>query len=342
METSIMIESAKTRDVPANRRLVLFGAIALVTLGAAGAYVAVRARQTRPGVEGLTAGSTSVGEGPRVLFRNITPGDGSFGQVAQMALGAFAQERSVAPLACVRLHYAAGRGLCLEGGGSLTEPSTLRTFGSDFAPRWTHPLSGLPSRARVSPHGRYGAITIFVTGHGYDDIDMSTQTLILDLEKDAVVADLETFEVTRDGSKLSAPDFNFWGVTFAGDDDRFYATLATGKTTWLVEGRVSEKRVVTLRENVECPSLSPDGKRLVYKKRLGKPGEWRLHVLDVTSGADRPLAEERSIDDQVEWLDDSHVLYKHGPSVFSVDVTGDAPPKVFLDRAASPSVVRAH
>ncbi len=337
-----MVESAPPRDLPPRRRLALFGVVALVTLGAAGTYVAVRARQTRSQAVGASVPSTSVGEGPRVLFRNLSPGDGSFGQVGQMALGAGASERSLAPLSCVRLHYAAGRGLCLEGGGSLTEPATLRTFGSDFKPRWTLPLSGLPSRARVSPHGRYGAITIFVTGHGYNDVDMSTQTLVLDLEKDAVVADLESFEVTRDGSRFSAPDFNFWGVTFANDDDRFYATLASDKKTWLVEGRVSDKRLVTLRENVECPSLSPDGRRLAYKKRTEKPGEWRLHVLDIASGTERALAEERSIDDQVEWLDDSHILYKHGPSVYSIDVAEGSAAEVFLERAASPAVLRAH
>ncbi|NUO47755.1 MAG: hypothetical protein HOV80_02740 [Polyangiaceae bacterium] len=334
-----MIESAPPRDASVSRRL-LFGVIALVTLGAAGAYVAVRARQARPHAAGASAASTSVGEGPRVLFRNLSQADGSFGQVGQLALGVDAAERSLASLSCVRLHYAAGRGLCLEGGGSLTEPATLRTFGSDFTPRWTLPLSGLPSRARVSPHGRYGAITVFVTGHGYNDVDMSTQTLILDLEKDAVAADLESFEVTRDGAKFSAPDFNFWGVTFASDDDRFYATLASGKSTWLVEGRVSEKRVSALRENAECPSLSPDDKRLAYKKRTSTPGEWRLHVLDIASGSETPVAEERSIDDQVEWLDETHILYKNGPSVFSIDVTDGSPAKLFLDRAASPAVVR--
>lgn len=334
-----MVEPAP-RDLPANRRLILFGVIALLILGAAGIYVAVRARQARSNVAGTSAAAASVGDGPRVLFRDLSPDQGSFGQVAQLPLGADDPKRSVAPLSCVRLHYAAGRGLCLEGGGSLTEPSTLRRFGNDFAAGWSLALSGLPSRARVSPHGRYGAITVFVTGHGYDDVDLSTQTLILDLEKNEVLADIESFEVIRDGSKFSSPDFNFWGVTFASDEDRFYATLASGKKTWLVEGRVSEKRVTTLRENVECPSLSPDDKRLAYKKRTETAGEWRLHVLDIASGSERPVAEQRSIDDQVEWLDDSHILYKHGPSVFSIDVGGNEPAKVFLERAASPAVVR--
>ena len=43
-----------------------------------------------------------------------------------------------------------------------------------------------------------------------------------------MIANLEELAVFRDGARLEAPDFNFWGVTFAADSDRFYATLATG------------------------------------------------------------------------------------------------------------------
>jgi len=339
-----MTTPAPQGDPIARRRLVVFAVVAAAAVASAAVYVAVRAIQARSGEPdgGGVAAVAAVGSAPVVLFRNIEPTpQASFGKVGRAPLGPSPGVRSLTTLSCARLHYAAGQGLCVEGAESLTEPASLRTFGSDLVPRWTHTLSGLPSRARVSPHGRYGAVTVFVTGHGYEDLDMSTQTLIIDLRADAVVADLESFEVRQGGQTLRSPDFNFWGVTFANDDDRFYATLASGKKTWLIEGRVSDKRAEALRENAECPSLSPDQKRLVYKKRTGKPGEWRLHVLDIASNEERALAEERSIDDQVEWLDDERILYKHGPTVFSVDVGGSTPPSVYLDRAASPAVVRA-
>ena len=38
---------------------------------------------------------------------------------------------------------------------------------------------------------------------------------------------------------VTAVDVNFWGVTFARDSDRFYATMATGGKTYLIEGSVS-------------------------------------------------------------------------------------------------------
>lgn len=68
--------------------------------------------------------------------------------------------------------------------------------------------------------------------------------------------DLETFRITNGGERLAAPDFNFWGVTFVGESPRFYATLATGGRTYLIEGNVTTRSAVALRENAECPSVS--------------------------------------------------------------------------------------
>ena len=65
-----------------------------------------------------------------------------------------------------------------------------------------------------------------------------------------------------------------------------------------------------LRTGVECPSLSPDGTRIAFKKR--NPGTvvtWGISVLDLATLEDHPLAETRNVDDQVEWLDDQTVIY---------------------------------
>ena len=101
------------------------------------------------------------------------------------------------------------------------------------------------------------------------------------------LANLEDFTILRDGQPVTAPDVNFWGVTFAADSNRFFATLATGGHTYLVEGDLAARRVVVGRDNVECPSLSPDGTRIGFKKRMddgsGSP-VWRFHVLDLRTG----------------------------------------------------------
>jgi hypothetical protein len=114
----------------------------------------------------------------------------------------------------------------------------------------------------------------------------------------------------KDGARFSAVDFNFWGVTFTRDSNRFYATLWTAGTTYLVEGNVAERTLRVLRTNVECPALSPDETRIAFKSRQQNGTEWRLHVLDLRSMNEWTIgAEARSIDDQVEWFDDDHVLY---------------------------------
>jgi uncharacterized repeat protein (TIGR01451 family) len=99
----------------------------------------------------------------------------------------------------------------------------------------------------------------------------------------------------------------------------------------------------TLRENVECPSLSPDGTRLAFKKRVGGlvTGAWRFHVLDLQTMTETALTELRSIDDQIEWLDDQQVLYGDGSAVWITAADGSGLPRKFLSQASSPTVLRS-
>lgn len=152
--------------------------------------------------------------------------------------------------------------------------------------------------------------------------------------------------------RFQAEDFNFWGVTFARGGDRFYATLSTAGKTYLVQGDMAAQEGRIIAENVECPSLSPDGTRIVYKKRVGggglDPVIWRLHLLDLATLTSTPLAETRNIDDQVEWIDDRHVLYSYQdddtasasrPDLWQLTLNGSAP-RLMRTGAMSPSVIR--
>jgi uncharacterized repeat protein (TIGR01451 family) len=89
--------------------------------------------------------------------------------------------------------------------------------------------------------------------------------------------------------------------------------------------------------------LSPDGTRLAFKKRVGGPigGAWRFHVLDLQTMAETPLGELRSIDDQIEWLDDRQVLYGDGSTVWVMAADGSGQPRKFLSQASSPTVLRS-
>jgi Tol biopolymer transport system component len=107
-----------------------------------------------------------------------------------------------------------------------------------------------------------------------------------------------------------------------------------------VRGSISGRRVEVLHENVECPSVSPDGTRVAYKKRVGSYGLWHVTVLDLATMRETPLAELDPIDDQIEWLDDHTVLYHNGGGIRAVPADGSGAPREFLAAAGSPSVVR--
>jgi uncharacterized repeat protein (TIGR01451 family) len=287
--------------------------------------------------------------GPALLFSNRISSNDLRNRVALVPLQALEGPRWLTRLACQRLDYAGGRGICLgEGGGTAAlQDEVLSTHAYVFGPdlRIRHDLSvgGFPSRVRISPDGRYGSVTVFIAGHSYAEAAFSTATTLIDLDRGVKIGNLETFTVIRNGTPFRSVDFNFWGVTFARDSDRFYATLGTGNRTYLVEGSIRSRRLQTVRENVECPSLSPDGKRLAFKKRVGASQgvTWRFHVLDLTTMTETPLAEPRSLDDQIEWLDDRQVVYGDGRNVWSVPADGSGKPAKVLSQASSPTVLAA-
>jgi hypothetical protein len=133
-------------------------------------------------------------------------------------------------------------------------------------------------------------------------------------------------------------------VTFKKDSDGFYATLASGGVNYLIEGGVNSGNARVLREGIECPSLSPDNTKIAYKERIPGVAGWHLRIYDVTSAADYRLsAEDRRVDDQVEWLDNSHILYnmtgEHN-DVYVLAVDNSQPPRVFRRDAYSPGLVR--
>ena len=329
------------------RRLSRNAAFALV-VGAcalfAASYVAWAAVRERSAPDDVVlsaadrAAVRAITKRPHVLFQDVAL-DAGYAHVA-VAPRARPGARVISPLVCERVHFAAGRGLCLyPKRGGIGWKFDVKLFGSDFQPKQTLTLGGLITRARVSPDGRYGAVTSFVNGHSYAELgQFSTQTTLIDMSTGRRLGDLEEFEVLREGRRIDDIDVNFWGVTFARDSNRFYATLATRGKIYLVEGNVAAKRLRVVREDVECPSLSPDNKRIAYKKRM-KEG-WRLHVLDLATGVETPLAETRSVDDQVEWLDNRRILYGLDAAIRVTLADGSGRPRILIPDAQSPAVVR--
>jgi hypothetical protein len=319
------------------RKTILFVLVGLC-VAAAGAYIALAALGPN---QTTTAARPSAAEGALgdadLMVRAVDSANPRLnGRVFAVDSGRVKQLAG-SDLACERVYYAAEHGICMAIAESGVDyVATL--FDSGFQPTQTIRLTGLPSRARVSGDGRYGAMTVFVSGDAYLDSStaFSTRTYILDMSSGDVIGQLERFTVTKEGQPFDAVDFNFWGITFARDPDRFFATLGTGKHHYLVEGSVEDQSLKVLRDGVECPSLSPDGKQIGYKSRLGDENRWRLRVLDLSTLADHEVAETRSIDDQVEWLDNETLVYSDGRNVYTAPADGSGSAELLVRDATSP------
>lgn len=306
-----------------------------------------------PGAGTPTKDGSVVGR-PYMLFRNTALGD-SYGRISAEFLGPPRGQRFVSPLQCDRVHFAVDHGICLEAKRGALTTYHAHIFDRSFQIKRSHPLAGPPSRARMSPDGRLAAVTVFVTGHSYASTGFTTRTTLINaITGELIVDDLEKFEVLRAGEVIKANDFNFWGVTFTNDGLRFYATLGTAGKTMLVEGDLSTRRILVLRDDVECPSLSPDNTKIAFKRRqaIGNQGRigWGLHLLELATGKETALlAEARNVDDQVEWLGNREVLYampddaatsSAATHVWAIAIDGVGAPRRLMPMAFSPAVVQ--
>jgi hypothetical protein len=267
------------------------------------------------------------------------------GSVEFANLDAVNEPRTATKLYCERIYVASTKGICLSRQIKMLNAETVATLvDADFNPLSSVRIDGIPTRARVSRDGRFAAFTVFVTGHSYGDAQMSTATLLLDVSTGATIANLEQFKVLRDGASIEAPDMNYWGVTFQDDSNLFYATLRTAGVNYLVRGDIAARTATVIYNGVECPSLSPDGTRIAFKKMTSR-NNWRLTTLDLATLKETALAETRSVDDQAEWLDNDRVLYAMADpapwmSIMVVAADGTGQPAVFAKGAMSPAVVR--
>jgi len=258
--------------------------------------------------------------------------------------------RQTTLLECNRIYFTNKAGFCLTIARS---PAGFRGYLIDSSLGITHTLDlpGMPSRTRVSRDSRRAAYTVFVAGDSYLATGLSTRTRVVDAASGDDAGDLESFTVTRSGQVIHAVDFNFWGVTFTRDSNRFYATLGTRGRTYLLEGDVKERALRVIGDDVECPSLSPDETRIAFKKKFGSGFEawWQPALIDLSTREVRLLPEPKHIDDQIEWLDDGHILYAVGHSISAarrrsdiwvLATDGATGPTVFVADAESPAVVR--
>ncbi len=331
-------------------RLLALGAICVLALAGAVGYVVhsrasiAKANRDAPPVAEMSLATANAG--PHIVFRNTALGP-DYGRVAVVSLRDPGGPRAIADTNCDRVYAAGQRVVCLSANADLAHTDALRVLNSSMREIRSLPATGTPSRARLSRDASLAATTTFVSGDSYAGTNFSTRTTITDLS-DSKSVDLENYTLLHDGRSIHPISRNYWGVTFAADDDTFYATAAWSGHTWLSRGSISKRTITTLHEDAECPSLSPDGKHIVYKQRGNlPPGQWRLVEYDVATGAVTPLAETRSVDDQVAWLNNSSVMYglpRNGSQaavydVWQVPADGKGKPAMLIPQAYSPSLV---
>ncbi|SFW91363.1 TolB family protein [Amycolatopsis australiensis] len=306
--------------------LALVGTALLVA--AAVAYV-VSSRHETADAEPAAALTLAPGQ---LLFR-----DTATGRVGAVPLAHSEAKPQLSSLKCDRFAAAKQTAVCLAvRPGTLPAVTDVLVLDDHLAVRHTETLPGTPSRARVSPDGKRVYWTLFVTGDSYAQTGFSTRAGLYEADTGRLVKTIEELPVFLDGKRYFAADVNYWGITFAPDGNRFYATLGSKGKTYLVEADYARYRGKAVRENVECPSLSPDGKRIAFKKKVGD-GFWRLSVLDLATLRETALAETRSVDDQALWQDDHTVLYGLDNAIWTVPADGSGAPRKLVQNAASPA-----
>ena len=181
--------------------------------------------------------------------------------------------RSPTVLRCDRVHATpSGELLCFTNSvpgklGKFSNPTSyLYSRELTLTSERANETNGRPSRARVSSDARFSATTEFTSGHSYIAVGadtFSTSTVILQRDgKSERAEDIQNWPVLNAGQRVTSVDLNLWGVTFHPvDTDRFFVTAYFDGKPYLAEGGVRARRIAVVKDSIECPSFSPDGKR---------------------------------------------------------------------------------
>lgn len=335
------------------RRLIAFGGVVVGAVGLAvtGFVRAVRdQRRSRSSRAQAPSGLAlaSVLAGPHVLFRDTQLG-ATFSKVAAVPLADPGGPRALSAVDAERLHARAGTTICLQADRGLVTTYRAQILDAALRPVRSLGVNGAPKPARVSSDGTLAAWTVIVVGTGCTDVTMEAETTVEDLRSGHSYGTIEkTFRVLVDGRSMTAAVVNVWDVTFENvpRPTRFYVTVSdnSASKTWLAEGDLTTRTITAFHPGGQTPSLSPDNRTLVFVERQGSSQTFRLRALDLRTRTEWYLPDTRSVHDQVEWLDNEHVLYGLARAgsittdVWLSPLRGGQPSR-YIEHADSPAVV---
>lgn len=172
----------------------------------------------------------------------------------------------------------------------------------------------LISRARMSPNGQWSSWTFMTPGDSYleaGSASFSTEAwLVANGPKNEAAVNLETWPLFHQKQLVKAVDKNIWGVSFSPTNpDLFYVTAFFKGKPYLAKGSLQNKKLETIKEGIECPSVSPNGLMIAFKKRVSS-NKWAPAVMNLQSGKETVFKQAKhSVDDQIEWLDHESIVY---------------------------------
>ncbi|MBE7163391.1 MAG: hypothetical protein INR72_19295, partial [Williamsia herbipolensis] len=221
-----------TAPTISRRRLLAFVLVVVAIATATAAYLVTARHDDGSDATSATQPLTRVETRPRIVFRNEMRYH--YGVVAMVTLDDPDGARALTSRPCARLYSAADGTVCV----SLNKLSILyesHVLDRRFRDTRELQLGGIPSRARLSRDGRFASTTAFTAvGDSYASSRFSTRTFVTDLRSERAGTSLEDFTLIHRGRAITPVDRNFWGVTFADDDNLFYATVQFDGRTWLV------------------------------------------------------------------------------------------------------------
>ncbi|MFT4595932.1 MAG: hypothetical protein ACI9TF_000169 [Paracrocinitomix sp.] len=261
--------------------------------------------------------------------------------------------RTLLDRTCMRVHIATDHGVCLaENEGVVASFTTTFFRAENLNADIKSYASALPSRARISPGGTFSAVTAFVSGSSYADIGAETTTIVTidEIDSNQLLRGANQFTIASNEARFNNQNPQYWGVTFAADEDEVYITGFFGDMPEVMHGTLNNMTIEPTGWVGSCPSLSPDGETLVFKE-MTADNNFELVAVNLETNTKHKLGETRPVDDQVEWLDNDTILYALHPEggdtavqpefdIWMLDIAEGSEPELFLPNANSPAVAR--